>query len=164
MNPVPLVGLRWAIKRSFLDYIARVPGGTGSLSEGAVATELKEVVFPPEAVPTHVPGQAGTTLAFRGTITFRAYSGALYVRIGNPRVAIRLGHGELTVLDPFQPEGNARLRLATFDIKNHLIDAGFEHWAASNVRLAQEGRELFNEVYPESELLEPFTIIIPCIG
>ena len=104
------------------------------------------------------------TLAFWGAVTFRAHSGVLFVRIENPSVSIGNGHGELTVLDPFQPQGTKRLRLATFNIDDHLIADGFEHWAASNVRLANEGRELFNDVYPESELLEPFTIILPCIN
>lgn len=163
MIQTPLVGLRWALKLSFLDYISRAPGGSGSLSDGAVATENRQVVFQPDLRHETAPDQQGRFYAFRGTVTFRAYSGALLVKITDPWVTIADGHGELTVVDPFQRESDVRLSLATFDIDNHLIDAGFEHWAANNVRLAREGCELFNDVYPESELLEPITIILPCI-
>jgi hypothetical protein len=161
MNSVPLVGLRWALKRSFLDYIERAPGGRGALSDGAVATEFKEIVFAPDTLsPPASPGH-GLLLAFRGTVTFSAHAGLLLVPIANPWVLIAEGQGELTVHDPFQREGVARLKLATFDIDDHVVADGFEHWAATNVRLAPEGCPLFNNVYPASELLEPLTIIIP---
>lgn len=161
MKPAPLLGLRWALKRSFLDYIARSPGGSGSLSDGAVAIESRKVVFAPD--PRHLPaaGQEGTFYAFRGAVTFRAHFGVLLVQIANPWVTIRDGQGELTVLDPFQREGTARLRIAAFDIEDHLIADGFEHWASTNVRLAPEGCQLFNDVYPAAEPLEPITIIVP---
>jgi hypothetical protein len=153
--------MRWAIKRSFIDYIARSPGGKCSLSGGAVASELKEVVFAPDLCsgPTVAPG--GTAYAFRGSVVFTAHFGVLFVKIANPCVTIQDGRGELTVVDPFQSEGDARLRLVEFDIVDHLIAEGFEHWAADNVRLTPEGCPLFNDVYPVSELFEPFVIIVP---
>jgi hypothetical protein len=115
MSNDPLVGLRWALKRSFLDYIARAPGGAGSLSDGAVATELKEIVFgpdlrdPPEATE-------GIFLAFRGTVTFTGHFGMLFVRISNPWVTIQEERGEITILDPLQEEGAARLRLSLLTV------------------------------------------------
>jgi len=156
----PLVGLRWAIKRSFLDYIARAPGGSGSLSDGALATEGRQVVFGPGRGLFPVPDSDYRSLAFRGTVTFRAYSGALFVRIANPSVVIRGGAGDLAVDNPFDAGSTARLRLATFDIEDYLVADGFEHWAAGNVRLAPESCELFNNVYPAGELMEPMTIIL----
>jgi len=161
MNLPPLVGLRWALKRSFLDYIARAPGGRGSLSDGATATELKEIVFEPDLRNPPAPARGGTFRAFRGTVTFSGHFGMLLVRIANPWITIQEEHGELTVLDPFQREGDARLRLATFDIDGHTIADGFEHWTAADVWLAPEGCMLFNDVYPAAEPLEPLTIIVP---
>jgi hypothetical protein len=160
MSNDPLVGLRWALKRSFLDYIARAPGGAGSLSDGAVATELKEIVFgpdlrdPPEATE-------GIFLAFRGTVTFTGHFGMLFVRISNPWVTIQEARGEITILDPLQEEGAARLRLATFIVDGHGIADGFEYWTAAEVRLAPEACTLFNDVYPAAEPLEPLAIVIP---
>jgi hypothetical protein len=161
MNSSPQVGLRWAIKRSFLEYIGRAPGGRGTLSDDAVVTEATEVVFTPDLGNPPPPAQEGTVLAFRGAVTFSAHFGMLLVRIANPWVTIQGTHGELTVLDPFQREGDARLRLATFEIDGHAIADGFERWTAADVRLAPEGCTLFNDVYPAAEPLEPLTIIVP---
>jgi len=160
MTP-PVVGLRWALKRSFLDYIARAPGGRGSLSDGATATELREIVFEPDRWDPPARAQEGTFYAFRGAATFSGHFGMLFVRIADPWVTIREQHGDLTILDPFQREGGARLRLATFDVNGHTITEGFEHWTAADVRLAPEGCTLFNDVYPAAEPLEPLSIIVP---
>ena len=161
MNLPPLVGLRWALKRSFLDYIARAPGGRGSLSDGATATGLREIVFEPDLQNPPAPAREGTFRAFRGAATFSGHFGMLFVRIANPWVTIQEQHGELTILDPFKREGGARLRLASFSIDGHTVSDGFEHWTAADVRLAPEGCMLFNDVYPAAEPLEPLTIIVP---
>jgi hypothetical protein len=155
------VGLRWALKRSFLEYIARAPGGRGSLGDGATATDLNEIVFQPDLVEPPESVQGGTFRAFRGTATFSGHFGMLLVRIASPWITIHEMRGELTVLDPFQRQEGARLRLATFDIDNHTIVDGFERWTAAEVRLAPEARELFNDVYPAGEALEPLTITVP---
>jgi len=161
MSLPPLIGLRWALKRSFLDYIARAPGGRGTLSDGAVATEHKEIVFGPDLAGSPAPAQEGAFHAFRGTVTFSGHFGMLFVRISNPWVTIQEEHGDLTILDPFQKESDARLRLATFIVDGHGIADGFEHWTAADVRLASEACPLFNDVYPAAEPLEPLTIIVP---
>jgi hypothetical protein len=161
MSNDPLVGLRWALKRSFLDYIARAPGGKGSLSDGAITTELKEIVFGPDLRNPPEAAQEGIFLAFRGTVTFTGHFGMLFVRISNPWITIQEGRGELTILDPFQEEVDTRLRLATFTIDDHGIADGFEYWTAAEVRLAPEGCTLFNDVYPAAEPLEPLAIVVP---
>jgi hypothetical protein len=159
MAPTPLLGLRWAIKRSFLEYIARAPGGRGSLTDGAVATGNKEIVFAP--APPPALSETDVALAFRGTATFSAHSGALLVPIADPWAIIRETEGEITIVDPFQREGTARLKLASFGVAEHLVADGYEHWAATDVRLAPEACELFNNVYPAAAPLAPFTIIVP---
>lgn len=157
MTQAPLLGLRWAIKRSFLDYIARAPGGRGALADGAVATQDREIIFAPEAVAT---SPTGRILSFRGTATFSAHSGALLVPIANPRAKLHGKTGVLTVADPFDREGERRLKLAVFEIDDHVIADGYEHWAASDVKLAPEACVLFNSVYPEFTPLDPLTIIL----
>jgi hypothetical protein len=157
MTPAPLLGLRWAIKRSFLDYIARAPGGRGALTDGAVATPDREIIFSPEAIDRTPTGKI---LSFRGTATFSAHSGALLVPIKNPRAELHGDTGVLTVADPFDREGKKRLNLALFEIGDHLVADGYEHFAASNVKLAPEACGLFNSVYPEFTPLDPLTIIL----
>lgn len=164
MSIDPLVGLRWALKRSFLDYIARTPGGRGSLSDGAVATELKEIVFGPDLGDRAASAQEGVFHAFRGTVTFTGHFGMLFVRISNPWVTIKAEQGELTIVDPFEQGGDARLRLATFIVDGHGIADGFEYWTAADVRLAPEASALFNDVYPADSPLEPLAIIVPAAG
>ena len=161
MTATPLLGLRWAIKRSFLDYIARSPGGGGTLSDGAVATGSREVVFAPDPRRPPVFGAEGAVHAFQGAVTFTAHFGSLLVKIANPWVTIRGGQGELTVLDPFRLGHSVRLRVAAFGIDDHLIADGFDHWFATDVRLAPEGCGLFNDVYLAGAPLEPITIIVP---
>lgn len=160
MSFTPLLGLRWAIKRSFLDYIAHAPGGGASLTQGAVATEEREIVFGPVENDSTVSEEWERLLAFGGTATFTAHSGALLVPIANPWVAIRNSTGTITISDPFQRDVTARLNLATFRFNDHVIADGFEHWAAADVQLAPEACTLFNHVYPACTPLEPFTIIV----
>jgi hypothetical protein len=164
MSNDPLVGLRWALKRSFLDYIARAPGGRASLRDGAVATELKEIVFGPELRARPASAQEAVFHAFRGTVTFTAHFGMLFVRISNPWVTIQEGQGELTIVDPIEKGGDARLRLATFIVDGHGIADGFEYWMAADVRLAPEASALFNDVYPGDSPLEPLAIVVPVAG
>jgi len=156
----PQLGLSWALKHSFLQYISRAPGGRGSLTDGATATELDEIVFEPDPRAHAARPDADTFRAFRGIVMFSAHHGMLLVRIADPWVTIDDGRGELTVLDPYQREGDARLRLAVFGMDDHTIADGFERWSATDVRLAPEGCMLFNDVYPEGEPLEPLTITL----
>jgi len=159
MSTLPPIGLRWAVKRSFLDYVSRAPGGKGTIGAGATVTSLNEIVFEPDPSDLPMPPAEGTFRAFRGRVTFSAHFGMLVVRIADPWVTIDGDLGDLTVLDPWQQtEGSARLRLASFD---HRITDGLEHWTAAIVRLASEGCALFNDVYEAGVLLEPLTIILP---
>lgn len=160
----PLIGLRWALKRSFLDYIARAPGGRGVLSDGAGATADREILFKHDARQISSPLQEGVFHAFRGAVTFSGHAGMLFVRISSPWIIIREKQGQLTTLDPFQRRGGTRLRLAVFDVDAHAISGDFECWTAVDVRLAPEACALFNDVYPAGEPLEPLTIIVPSAG
>jgi len=162
MSAPPPIGLRWALKRSFLEYISRAPDGRGTIGAGATVTSLNEIVFEPDRRDLPTSPAAATFHAFRGAVTFSAHFGMLVVRIADPWVTIDGNLGDLTVLDPYQhPERDARLRLASFEIDDHKITDGLEHWAATVVRLAPEGCALFNDVYEEGVLLEPLTIIVP---
>ncbi|HUA49862.1 MAG TPA: HtaA domain-containing protein [Solirubrobacteraceae bacterium] len=162
MSTPPSIGLRWTLKRSFLEYVARAPDGKATVSAGATATSLNEILFEPDPRDHRTPSNAETFYAFRGAITFSAHFGMLMVRIADPWVTIEENLGEVTVLDPYEdPGANARLRLATFEIADHRITDGLEHWTAALVRLASEGCVLFNDVYEDGVLLDPLTIIVP---
>lgn len=151
-----LLGLRWAIKRSFLDYIERAPGGRVSLADGALATAEREIVFAPEMTEAILDKRL---LKFRGSVRFSAYSSALLVPFSNPWLELEETRNMVTIADPFDPEGAARLELASFQIEAHVVSEGYEHWAAVNVMLTEQACPLFNNVYPASTQLEPFIVI-----
>jgi len=157
-----VIGLRWGLKRSFIHYVAQAPGGRALLGAGATAANERELLFEPVFPDDLVIAPTEASLAFRGAVTFTAHHGMLAVRIADPCVTIAGTEGHLSVIDPYQRAGgDARIRLATFDITAHRIADGQQQWNANNVRLTLEGCVLFSDVYSPGELLEPFEITLP---
>ncbi len=161
MTTPTLSGLRWAIKYSFLEYISRMPDGKGSVSDGARPAERSELVFEPDPTPHPVPEGADRLLAFRGDVRFAGHYGMLFVRICDPWVVLRGTQAELTVVDPYKPEEDPRVRLVTFELPEASREGEFEVWRIPDVRLAAEGCGLFNDVYPEGEPFEQIAITLP---
>ncbi|KAF0956797.1 HtaA domain-containing protein [Rhodococcus sp. T7] len=153
-----LPGLRWGIKASFLDYIARMPDGRGTVSDGARPTEHNEMVFEP-APEVAAPAGVDRFMAFRGDVRFGGHFGMLFVRIADPWVTVRGRTADLTVLDPHHPEVEARLHLVTFTLDSS-TQSGTITWTGSDVRLTPDGAGLFNDVYPPGEPFEPITIVL----
>jgi len=153
-----LPGLRWSIKRSFVDYISHAPGGRATLRDGAFATGSREVVFPYDA--SQGDGESPKSPWFRGGVVFSAHSGVLLVRVDSPQVELSGRGGALTIADPFDRSGQARRLLATFDVGCERLGP-FERWTGTAVRLAPESTALFNEVYPAGAEFDPLTIVLP---
>jgi hypothetical protein len=160
VTPEP-AGLRWAIKPSFVDYVARTRDGRAYLSGGATANESNELLFELEdhASPEADDG-ADHAFTFRGDVRFQAHLGMLYVRIAEPRVILRDGEGELTVIDSESAAGG-RVRLVTFSVTGPEISDGVQRWDAEGVRLDVEGVPLFGETYEAGEPFAPLTITVP---
>lgn len=61
-------GLRWGLKKSFLDYVFRMPDGQGSVGEGAVPVGDGDLFFEHDAAtaPTR-SGRSAATFASAGT-------------------------------------------------------------------------------------------------
>jgi hypothetical protein len=168
-------GLRWAIKPSFVGYVARARDGRAYLSDGAAVNEDNELLFeldghtsPVEHTGAAAPaaddgadGHSDHTFTFRGDVRFTAHYGMLFVRIARPRVTLRGTEGELTVVDPESPDGAARLRLVTFTVAGPAVQDGVRRWDAADVQLTAEGAVLFGEVYQASEPFAPLMITIP---
>ncbi|MFE7034776.1 HtaA domain-containing protein [Streptomyces sp. NPDC057621] len=153
----PVHGLRWAIKTSFVAYVARMQDGRAHLGNGVAVNERNEMIFPLEEDAASVT----ETFAFGGDVRFVGHFGMLSVHIALPRVVVRAGgRGELTVLDPASRDGG-RLRLVTFDLTGRRTEGGIEEWHATDVRLAPEGVELFGDVYEAGEPFAPLTITVP---
>ncbi|WP_440899664.1 HtaA domain-containing protein [Actinosynnema sp.] len=150
-------GLRWAIKRSFVDYVLRMPDGRAGAGEGAHPLEGGEIRYE-AGEPREVDG--ALVLPFRGDVRFAGHFGMLYVRIADPEVTIRDGKAELTIADPYL-KSEERTRLVTFTAVPLDAGPGESAWSASDVVLAPEGVELFNDVYQAGEPFEPLEIRVP---
>jgi hypothetical protein len=166
-------GLRWAIKPSFVDYVARARDGRAYLSGGAAVNANNELLFELDGhAVAAAPGEGdrgdgedqgahpGHTFTFRGDVRFTAHFGMLFVRIARPQVTVRGLEGELTVVDPESPAGD-QLRLVTFTVADQVTEDGVQRLEAADVRLTAEGAVLFGEVYQASEPFAPLMITIP---
>jgi hypothetical protein len=157
-----LLGLRWAIKLSFVEYVMKTSDGQGTASAGATPTGNSEMVFEPAVPPERpLPGEVDRFWAFRGDVRFGGHFGMLFVRVADPWVTVRGNFAELSVIDPCNREDQPRLRLVTFEIESGPPSSGLEVWSGRDVRLTPEGTELFNDVYPPGELFEPLSITLP---
>jgi Htaa len=150
---VAVGALHWGLKRRFLQYLAGMPDGQCSVSDGAVLAPGPVFVFPADArSPTGATGDS-TLLRFRGDLRFKGHHGFLAVRLADPWLEITGSSGTLTVLG--LPTGSAaRFPLVTFRVQQRDEGAGFE---GVDVRLTAEGSEVFNDVYPVGELFDGFS-------
>lgn len=161
-NPAGFVGLRWAVKESFTTYLARMPDGRMSLSEGATLADNQEVVWEPDPKTTFAAGpDADRTMAFRGDVRYGGHGGLLFVQVANPVVTLRGAAGDLTVVDTFSEVEGARITLVTFTVAKLIEAPGFEMVVSSDVRLTERGTHLFNDVYQTDEQFEQLSIVWP---
>lgn len=151
-----LPGLHWAIKRSFVDYIARMPDGRGSVSDGATPLGDNVMVFEPES--KHEVA-VGTRLQFRGDVRFGGHYGMLFVRIANPHITIVGSTAELSIAGA--TDSDERLRLVTIELVPGSPVGGMDTFVGENVHLLPEGVGMFNDVYPAGEPFEPIFIALP---
>jgi hypothetical protein len=161
----PTMGLRWAIKTSFVEYVQRLPDGRGSVGEGAVPVRGNEVVFPPvqSGIRPTEHGAADRFWAFGGDIRFTGHFGMLFVRIAFPVLTVRDGRAELTVAGQTEEEPAERVPLVTLSLKATPASEGIEMWSGTDVRLTQGGVALFNDVYPAGEAFDPLTLTLPTL-
>ena len=123
----PPYGLRWAIKRSFVDYLRRMPDGRAVVGAGAFSLG-DEIVFPPEAAGrrTAPDGTAERYWTFLGDVRFSGHFGMLSVQFAAPRIDLRGDRGELSIAD-----GEARLSLVTLRVAPGPADEEVERWAGT---------------------------------
>lgn len=159
-DPSTFLGLRWAIKSSFLAYVARTPDGKIYLGKGVTVTDSDEFQFGLDETPAPADDVADHVLSFSGDLGFVAHMGMLYVRITRPRVVLRGDSGELFVVSP-ESDDSGEIRLATFTADEPVVEEGRRRWETTDVRLTEAGVPLFGDVYQAGELFAPLTIIAP---
>lgn len=149
-------GLRWAIKRSFQDYVRRLPDGQAAFDENVTATDGGELVW--TTASTSTTEGATQTIKFAGELRFGGYRGLLFVRVCDPWLEIQGTSGVLTVADPQLTDESLRVPLVTFSVDAQDLSAGT--WTGHDVRLTAEGVDIFNNVYKVNEEFDPFHVSI----
>lgn len=161
MSQQRLVGLHWGIKASFMDYIASMPDSRASAVDGATPSAGNLLVWEPAGLPAPEPDDADLLLAFRGEVRLSGHGGLLSVRVADPWITTRGGETVLTILDPSRADPARRLPLARLTLETRPASGSLRIWMSKDVRLAEEGTALFNDVYPPGEQMEPLAIFLP---
>lgn len=153
----PAPGLRWAVKRSFVDYVRRMPDGRAAVADGAKPVEDDQILFAPDPSVAS-PDDVDRFWAFTGQVWFDGHGGLLFVQVSAPWIAVRGDTAELSVADTLT---GGRRSLVTLRLEPGPSPAeGVEVWNGTDVALAQPGVEVFNEVYPPGEPFEELTVVI----
>ncbi|ONH31642.1 HtaA domain-containing protein [Pseudofrankia asymbiotica] len=155
-------GLRWGLKRSFIDYVRRMPDGRGSVGDGAVPVGSGDLFYQHDAARSTDGSSGGPRVwAFRGDVRFSGHFGMLFVRVANPWLEIDGSTAVLSIEDPGARDDAPRVRLVTATLQ-HLGDRdGTELWGSDDVALTAEGVAIFNDVYAEGEPFEPLMVQLP---
>jgi len=145
-------GLRWRIKLSFLRYVTRMPDGRCSVTDGAAVAEEEAFHFSPAPGSAFDPGTLSGDLRFRGDVRFAGHHGLLFVQIADPWLTVDRGAATLSIAVASDRIALAALRL----------ERGPGPYLGTDVRLTEDGSDLFNAVYPAGELLDDLTVLLPC--
>ena len=138
--PLPLPGLTWGIKRSFMDYISGLPDGAVSAADGATVTASGEFCFAP-AGSEYDPASGTGVLRFRGDVRVAGH-GVLSISTGDGGGTDRSDVGTLRTAAPRNMEG-------------------FLVWERVEVAVSQAGSELFDGQYADGQAMDPLVIRVP---
>jgi Htaa len=151
-------GLYWAIKSSFVSYVASTAGGTHSMSAEVEVDDTGTFLFPLEGAEQH---ESEWTLRFIGDVRFSGHFGMLFVAIVDPWLTVSAaGRGELSIADVAAASGGGRIVIASIESAAPLPHAGYLVWPPLTPELSHEGAELFGGAYPEGQALDPLRIAI----
>ena len=157
VDPPPLHGLRWGIKCSFTDYVRRTSDGQVWVGDGAFPLGTHEVFFKLDSAAASGAPHGEGEWQLLGDVRFTAHAGMLFVRLARPRLVIVSKTGKLIVTGP----DDEPLTLVTAALEPIEVRQGTRLWHGSDVRLHEEGVEMFNSVYPSGELFEPMLVQLP---
>lgn len=143
--------LDWTLKRSFVEYIARMPDGRMSVTDGA---EVDGTSFR-FRVTSFERSAKGGIAAFRGDVRFAGHGNLLFVGIADPIVAFSGDEAVVSIQLPASVRGPAeRIDLAKGMIRAVEYVGTAERRTIGSPLLTEDGSELFAGVYSAGDPLD----------
>ena len=133
--------LTWPVRHSLIRYLGSLGDGRAVLSRGARSC-------PPDGVTFPIDKADNSTLAFVGEVRFLGHHGLLDIRISDPHLELSPTLCRLSLA----PQRGRRTVVAECSIQIRFTDERW-HVMGRNVRLTNEGSELFGRVYQPGEFL-----------
>jgi hypothetical protein len=163
MQELADAGMRWGVKESFLDYIARTPGSQVSVTEGAgFVAPAREFTFPLSGTAGFDPKNGTGLLEFGGDVRFAGHFGFLYLPLTRPLIEVRSDVALLSFVVPDGRDGDADpVVVAELDWPAPDRSATGLVWRCERVVLAESAVGLFNGSYRGGEALASITVTIP---
>jgi hypothetical protein len=153
------LGLSWGIKRSFVDYIASLPDGSVSATDGATVSGTTLFCFSPETSDYDVARGTGV-LRFRGDVRLAGHHGMLLVRLLDPWVTFSSGSGVLTI-STGDDGGQDRTAVGFLSPSKPRGAGGFLVWDHVDVVVSPDGSDLFDGQYAAGQPMDPLGIRVP---
>jgi hypothetical protein len=152
-------GLYWTVKKSFRAYVERLPDGAAVAAYGAV--DCGEIFrFPPEIVPVPTAGTDPPQRKFAGEVRFGGHHGMLLVPIKHPAIESVGTVLAVTIEYPWlAPSAMPRVEIARGEATP--IDETSDSWRVINLRLTEDGSDLFGGTYKPGEKLDDMEIVDP---
>lgn len=149
--------LLWAVKASFLDYVAAQPDHEMTSPEGCllgVPAYSFNVMAQNEAKETRSEGRD----SFCGTVRFEAHDGALEVNISNPSIEYR-NDSDATLLIDSPGTANSRIAIARLSERELSTVDGVPAIIWKAVVLTLEGADFFGGFYNPRTRLSPVAVL-----
>lgn len=162
-EPESRFGMIWGIKRSFLAYLARQPGTRDMFGDGAGKLPTGQYSFDLSNDDDFDAVAPAGTLKFRGTVRLIAHRGHLVVTISDPWIVLdERGSGRLSISTRTSESGeDSRRDLLDLNAPRPGIDDRGLLWTGIEAALTASAVDVFNEVYPPGEPLDPLTLRLP---
>ncbi|PVZ53871.1 HtaA domain-containing protein [Arthrobacter sp. H-02-3] len=152
------LGMAWAVKDSFVNYVKAMNDGRIILSDGAAVTSTRQFYFPFKHLEQS--GSTSFVLHFGGEARFFAHHGFMSVLLRHPRIEVTPDSACLSI----EPEqGREWLRLAELDLPAGLTEDGVTMWDSVVTKLADAGVATFGDSYRAGETLSPLTVRAPAL-
>ena len=153
--PTADLGFAWAVKESFVHYVASMPDGRIAVGDGAAVTSTEQFYFP--FVSARAASDGVRSYEFEGFVHFVAHDGMLSLDVRRPRIDIGSNSARLSI----QRTADEWLHLGDIALPEAEVDDSVTMWREAAVGLTTQGATLFAGTYRPGEPLAQITIRVP---